>query len=110
MGTTRELDTRVAGEVFGVTDVHEALIPHYSTNLGDAWSIVEYMARRGYEAAVIEVDGIWRGWFRKRNARACPECGLRKDISYTVEEDTAPLAICKAALAAVGSSTEEGEK
>lgn len=70
--------------------------PHYSTNIADAWMVVEKMVARKAHADFM----IWKG-SEKWEARFYFVTG--ETVSESREEDkSAPLAICKAALAAVG--------
>lgn len=98
-----DIDARVAVEVMGVRIVpdnerrslkqriyHRNLVPPYSTSITAAWEAVERMQEMGYAVLVYSHNGRW----------ACeiePEEG---PVEGQVE-DTAPLAICLAALAAV---------
>lgn len=57
-----------------------------STNIAQAWEVVERCRSLGHRVT-LQLDGAWRVWING---------GLPS------EDDTAPLAICFAALAAVG--------
>jgi hypothetical protein len=73
--------------------VHEQL-PRFSTNIQDAWRIVDIF---GYAFQLTESSGEWKCTFvYKINDR-----GVGQYISSD-REGTAPLAICMAALKAVG--------
>lgn len=72
-------------------------MPHYSTDIAEAWLVVEKMRERGWRFVVR--DGAERGvpyvvtlWG--------PHDGS-PTIVHVDEGDTAPLAICRAALAAL---------
>lgn len=61
---------------------------HYSTDLAAAWQIVDAFTAKGWYVCVEHVDvpsRRWNAWFGDKNVYA----------------DSAPLAICRAALAAV---------
>lgn len=118
----RELDTEVARVVFGykviwsrdVWGVVEPCIPGtsalsdrkiscYSANMSDAWLVVERMRELGYHAIVR--------WHHKAEATFY-KTGEGKH-GYTVViargnalfADTAMVAICEAALKAIGNAT-----
>lgn len=84
----------------GATRSHGGVmnIPAYTTDIAAAWQVVEEMARRGY-TLVCE----WKGADREYAHTA--EAYFRKSIyahGHAVA-DTAPLAICRAALAVIES-------
>jgi hypothetical protein len=99
--------TRVLGLVYervvtgGVTyhevrapgEEHPTFLPAYSSNVCDAWQVVEALRVRGDVPHIMYVRALetWRANFRRDNADG--EWGF-----------TAALAICKAALAAVEAS------
>lgn len=119
----RELDALVSSKVMGLTSgcqtVPWSLVPRYSTNIQDAWQVVEHLRRQGWLVVVKEMpDGFpFLGpddmdpqprVFR----RAC--CSLQWISTKGVENtrrsihlhpiglgDTVPEAICRAALDAV---------
>lgn len=119
MEKARELDAEVAEKVMGgktgrfITgdegEVYEGL-PRYSTDMADAWKVVEALS--GF---VGEREQPWWSvavfYCQKRQVGcrvyACHpgqsffETSVRHVIAETVD-DTAPLAICRAALEAVG--------
>mgnify|MGYP001571535769 CR=1 FL=1 len=75
-------------------------IPHYSTDIAVAWQVVEHLKNKLHLQVILH----WAG-------DECPKwlCNLRadgyrsfQDQEWQVEADTAPLAICLAALKAVG--------
>lgn len=77
-------------------------VPPLTTDIAAAWQVVEEMARRGY-TLVCE----WKGADREYAHTA--EAYFRKSI-YThghAVADTAPLAICRAALAVIDSQETE---
>ena len=65
------------------------MIPEYSTNIAHAWQVVEKMRKTHFK---------WFEMAHRPNGYVCNFSGNQKD---TVFEETAPLAICKAALKAV---------
>lgn len=76
-------------------DGKEVSFPLYSTDIAAAWQVVEKLRADGYEVQVAaEPDP-------RVSAYHC-EIARLSDSGSTVEfDDTAPLAICRAALAAV---------
>jgi hypothetical protein len=74
--------------------------PSFSTNIADAWQAVEKLSKDGFDFQV----------WREKNGKYNVE--FTKDFFYSfgfAESETAPLAICLAALKAVGVEVE-GEK
>jgi hypothetical protein len=68
-------------------------IPRYSTDIGAAWAVVGKMRENGY---YVEL----RGWVQVADFMACFRMpGGRERCCIT--DDDAPLAICRAALAAM---------
>ncbi len=67
--------------------------PHYSTSISAAWLVVEEMNRRGYSIDFCgDPNEPYRCWFQSGDDATT--CGQGK-------ADTAPLAICEAALEAL---------
>lgn len=64
--------------------------PHYSTDIADAWEVVERLRERGY---YLEL----RGWVQVNDFMACFIMPGGKE--YCITDNTAPLALCRAALA-----------
>lgn len=62
-----------------------------STELDSAWQVVEHLKGERY---------FWLGW-HVRDRRFQWECRFAAPEQYAAFADTAPLAICRAALAAV---------
>jgi hypothetical protein len=104
MKAGRELDALIQQEVFKRPTFHgnkewftesdltsiRILIPRYSTNIADAWLVVEKYP-----------DGV--------EILKCPDgyiCYIYTDEEYRTEAETAPLAICKVALKACGVEEE----
>jgi hypothetical protein len=98
-------DTRVPNDHWPrhrVLDPHETvadtvtkIIPHYSTDIAAAWQVVEKMLKIGQVNVGYHklADPSW----------ACRIFGLEGDLTdIEVYAPTAPLAICLAALKAIG--------
>ncbi len=91
-----ELDRIVAERVMGLTDAsdddYRAWQP--STNIAHAWEVVERLRPTGARLILTDYGPDWDAVFR------------RSDDTYEcAQADTAPLAICLAALRAVGGGT-----
>lgn len=91
-------DVGIVGPVYMMPDGREGVraesLPYYSTDIRAAWQVVEKLEREpnGF-AMTLESDGTTRWW------------GVRfwqADTFYDGEAETAPHAICLAALKAVG--------
>lgn len=82
---------------FGTDPTAHPVWPHYSTDIAAAWRVVEEMDVR-WEGAFVEV-------MRHRDGYTCRifDPGYRQfqDIEASAKAETAPLAICRAALKAV---------
>jgi hypothetical protein len=115
MKAGRELDALVAEKVIGLTDFywlsgelhHEArykqlLVPHYSTNISDAWQVVEKLDHNvtleKFNTFTLDFNNAKQ--IEKYEYRATAWCDGHRGISY--EEETAPLVICLSALKAKG--------
>ncbi len=93
-----ELDIEVATKVMGQkppfgaeihgNDIYFNLAPPYSTDISAAWQVVEHLRQRLDWSVTIEAKR--KGGY-----------SVRTDAILAFEADTAPLAICRAALAAV---------
>ena len=109
MEAGREMDALVAEKVMGWKRVPHAhpeieaaggmwltprgprMCPAYSTDIAAAWGVVEWFTRRSYTVALHTTHSD--GWV----------CSIRGALlADTAQAPTAPLAICRAALAAVG--------
>lgn len=105
----RELDTLIAERVFALTVVEDPVnyrgvqiaragregsdLPHYSTDHAAAWQVVEQMQAQGWNFACDDMGGLpW--WVEFSQA------GYRRGGQNTAS--TLPLAVCRAALAALG--------
>lgn len=110
----RELDKLVAEHIFGWADFsgkHDFLygcppsfddvrreVPHYSTNLQDTWEIVEELKNAGLKIAIyIDAD------ITTCHITDAPSSFM---TVWEVEADTPQLAICLAALKALGVDME----
>lgn len=86
----------------------------YSTDIADAWLVVEAMKSRGYSFALWDVPGISSvqpgpvAAFRRSTHPPERTRGVKNQ--WVIGADRAPLAICRAALLAVAGSgcTAEG--
>jgi hypothetical protein len=66
--------------------------PRYSADMADAWAVVEAMRGRGWRIDLAQAsDDSWGAEFYR----------LDSERTATAQMDTAALAICRAALAAV---------
>ena len=79
-------------------------VPHYSTRIQDAWLVVEKMTGDGFcPALIFDDNGSWVMAFD--GIQNLPEDDDPLITSFCIESkmiaDTAPLAICLAALKAV---------
>lgn len=80
-----------------------AIVPEHSTSVAAAWEVVEKMRERGWQLHLQGPHGGWRArfvWW----GETIPVVGARPRIDPHADADTAPLAICLAAIQAV----EEG--
>jgi hypothetical protein len=102
----RALDARVAIRLFDYHMVHcrdseggwRRSLPAYSTNIAAAWQVVERVRALGFGVTISDGDE-WSVGIAPNN----------HDADVTVEfGDSAPLAICRAALAAVSSPNTTG--
>jgi len=90
MKAGEELDTLIFTRVMGLTMSHVSSIPHYSTDISAAWEVVEKL--RG----VWDIRSMSKTWV----AILSVQVGT-SDKRVGEEAETAPLAICLAALKAV---------
>lgn len=120
----RELDALIAEKVFGLVkcrgrhdEQHDGdycyaqpdspmrggELRSYSSDIADAWLVVEKLRRRGFGFSVGDI--LNTAWFEVTFDNPVTE------LSYIVGATTISEAICRAALAAVASSpTYHGEK
>ena len=119
MEAGRELDKLIHEKVFGWTRMEypavpawqkptkegtecwHAMVPHYSTYTADAYEVVEKMKEKYFMVSVIAVKG---GQYECIITSEEPT--IHNDYELYELGETAPLAICRAALLAV----MEGEK
>ena len=73
-------------------------VPPYSTDIKAAWEVVEALRARGIFADVASFEGNYSCDLFRSYAR-----GLYESLGCNSEAETAPLAICRAALKAVSS-------
>ena len=72
-------------------------VPHYSTDIAAAWQVVGQLLERGLHVVIATPPPGWKNWdVRGWN----PETNSSRFISHA---DSAPLAICRAALEAVNA-------
>lgn len=107
MQAGREMDLDVSARVFGhpyagayrqdgpvVDDGRLSTCPRYSTDIAAAWEVVEALAARYLEVEVHQGSASPQRWCIVRNA-------LQSGYLAEGSADTAPLAICRAALSAL---------
>lgn len=94
MRAGRELDALIAERVMGKKVDQSSpcledgsLIPRYSTHIADAWLVVERFEN-------VEVEKFYHAYTAAVHI---------ENRAYSIQEETAPLAICLAALKAVGN-------
>ncbi len=80
----------------------------FSTNIADAWQIVETLSARGYQFELSELSG---GWAAEFDADLVPGVVPGVAIDGRCEDicPTAPVAICLAALAAYGIAIDPAD-
>ena len=84
--------------VDGIGECHNMhVIPQYSTNISDAWLVVERMRELGFR---IQIHADKKSW-------TCILSQWNYDDKFISHEDTAPLAIVLAALKCMGNRNEE---
>lgn len=84
-----------------------ALLPRFSTDIAAAWEVVDAMRQRGFAFKMFRADSTDDS--AKTWAAFAPSGSDIVDETYAeAPDDTAPLAICRAALAAVGEAPENG--
>lgn len=95
----RDLDALIATKVMGLPvwrDEYETIYPPYSVDIAAAFEVVEKLRAQGLTVTIstpLPDCKSWdvRGWNSQTN-----------DNRFIAHADTAPLAICLAALKAVG--------
>ena len=78
------------------------IIEEYSTDIATAWKVVEVLAKKGYALALQAPDSVDMNECYRRFKRWTADFSQMEYPSTEAEADTAPLAICLAALNAVG--------
>lgn len=117
MRAGRDLDALVAEKVMG-TDVgdifydatHQEImpsVPSYSTDMAAAWQVVEHLLAKGRPLA-LQAPGSY-DMNEEYHQFTRWMAGFSGGVGFTeeVEADTAPLAICLAALKAVGVKLDD---
>lgn len=114
--TGREYPVASALALKALSDTQESRIPHYSTSIADAWLVVEKLAQNYHKDTGIGSGYSGHGFVLEHcteNSEGRWICRLPSTVcappyeemdSFAVYQtaDTAPLAICLAALKAVG--------
>ena len=105
MKADRELDARIDAEIFGVErklcTIHHAYsccgrtTKHYSTQIADAWLVAEKLAKGNIKKS-HDHQGCWIGYRHDRWF-----AGFSDYTTDVIGANTAPLAICLAALTVV---------
>ncbi|RKD22568.1 hypothetical protein BEP19_09920 [Ammoniphilus oxalaticus] len=96
MKTGHELDVLVARKVMGLKDVWHPFFP--STEIADAWKVVEKL-RENYEVDMFDMQDHW-------HVDVSDKDWMSGGWSGSSENESLPLAICLAALEAVGVEVE----
>jgi hypothetical protein len=105
MQAGREMDALVAENIFKLDaacwihgcEITAHRIPEYSTDIAAAWLVVEKLRQQGFRIMVSTDDELeWGAYFEDR-----------RHSSGSSEHDSAPLAICRAALKAVSRQQDE---
>ena len=81
------------------------VVPFYSTDIGAAWQVVGKLRKDGYGIIFNDTRVQYRCRFWRHDGKDAWNIFTwvgEPDTEYTIWADTAPLAICLAALKAVG--------
>jgi len=125
MQAGRKLDVLVAEKVMGWEDIHFDKngncfgkppkdfpqqcsihqVPHFSTNIMSAWRVVEKFSEYGWFATVCRFP--CSSGANVHLQKVLSDGTPSNDKPIQVQEKTAPLAICLAALKAVGAVKEQ---
>lgn len=89
MPAGRELDEQIARQIFNWQDVKRAEAPYYSTNIAAAWQVVERMKPLG--VWLVDLQDYYKAAFLNSDDDV---------VGGEASAETAPLAICCAALKA----------
>lgn len=121
METGRELDAEVAEKVMGwyqrvlasphprsqknwyrPGSRHPVVLPGFSTDIAAAWLVVNHLYHSGLWDITIRISPVSRRW-------VCSLDAPNRTVSIGSSDNTAPLAICHAALktARVGGGSEQ---
>ena len=90
------LDGLIAKHVFNLPPEHSET-PSWSTDIAKAWQVVEEMERRGWEWLMSKEYSRYSASFQHNDCDLSPKF---------VRAETAPRAICLAALAALEVTNE----
>ena len=101
--------TLVTTEVWGLE-----ILPHYSTNIADAWKVVEKLRSMllGDKLGMCCFDLIWRdgeSWGVNITRHFDSHQGPWVSVGLSGEDLTAPMAICKAALKSKGVDYKDNQ-
>ena len=88
-----EMHTRILGLEIGTDMAGYPNLPRYSSEIHRAWEVIEKVKRRFPVFTLDSKFDTWSAGF------GCEQCGVL-DGDWHVA-DSAPLAICRAALAAI---------
>lgn len=105
MPAGREMDITVSYHVMDLI-AHPKIYPNYSTNMDDAWKVVEHLTNKGYcPGLLFDDNGHWTLALEGAQSIAVGDDTVDVSTAFFIEKnlwcDTAPLAICRAALLAV---------
>lgn len=94
----------------GIPQVHRLEVPDYSTQINDAWEVVEKLKRDGWNVS-LGGDNGWGCTIYKIHAQGGKNFSSTWEESFgPINAETAPLAICLAALKAVGYDVVQREE
>ena len=91
------MDIAIEVDIFKTENI---VHPHYSTDIAAAWLVVEKLAKEPY-AWYIHTINLTTGLRYSADYWGEPDSPDGEIISYNATAETAPLAICRAALMAV---------
>ena len=85
----------------GASELHNPL-PNYSSDIKDAWTVIEALQTKGFSFSLLWDAHILCKSFNVSNyANDLPCRGWKGKEEFEIVEDSAPLAICLAALKTV---------
>lgn len=122
--TNREIDALVAEKVMGwkprdsefvpwvdSEGTGVSCLPEFSYDVAEAWRVVEEVAE--YDRLGFSIEHLCENsgekWIAHFPTTSVPDCEEMDPDANEAEADTAPMAICLAALKAVGVRAQEGE-